>query len=38
MEKAIVLISLQAAMEKEALESIKGIDGVLEAHFLYGTL
>jgi DNA-binding Lrp family transcriptional regulator len=36
MEKAIVLISLQATMEQEALESIKSIQGVQEAHFLYG--
>lgn len=36
MEKAIVLIILQASMEFEALDALKKVDGVREAHFLYG--
>lgn len=36
MEKAIVLITLQASMEYEALDALKKVEGVREAHFLYG--
>lgn len=36
METALVLISLNASMEREALEELKMVKGVSEAHFLYG--
>jgi DNA-binding Lrp family transcriptional regulator len=36
LEQAIVLITLQASMEYEALNALKKVVGVREAHFLYG--
>jgi DNA-binding Lrp family transcriptional regulator len=36
LEKAIVLISLNASTEYEALSDLKKIKGVVEAHFVYG--
>ena len=36
MEVAIVLITLNPASDDEVLRSLRRIEGVVEAHFLYG--
>ncbi|MBD3207013.1 Lrp/AsnC family transcriptional regulator [Candidatus Bathyarchaeota archaeon] len=36
MEKALVLTILDATFENEALEELRKLDEVREAHFLYG--
>lgn len=36
MDKALVLLTLEPETGSEVLEEIKKIDGVIEAHFLYG--
>jgi len=36
LETALVLISLYASMEYNALSELKKVGGVKEAHFLYG--
>jgi len=36
MDKALVLLTLEPGMGTEVLERLAKIDGVVEAHFLYG--
>lgn len=36
METAMVLINLNASMEYETLSELKKVEGVKEAHFVYG--
>ena len=36
MDKALVLLTLEPTLEREALVELQKIEGVLEAHFLYG--
>ena len=36
MNKAIVLISLEAGAEQLVLEQLREMEGIIEAHFLYG--
>jgi DNA-binding Lrp family transcriptional regulator len=36
MDKALVLLTLETSSERQVLDELKKLDGVLEAHFLYG--
>ena len=36
MDKALVLLTLETSSERVVLDEIKKLDGVVEAHFLYG--
>lgn len=36
MDKAVVLLTLETTVEQSVLNKLKKLDGILEAHFLYG--
>jgi DNA-binding Lrp family transcriptional regulator len=36
MDKALVLLTLQPSSERMGMDELKKLDGVVEAHFLYG--
>lgn len=36
MDKAIVLLNLETTVEQSVLEKLRKMEGVIEAHFLYG--
>lgn len=36
MDKALVLLSLESSAEAFVLDELRKLDGVVEAHFLYG--
>jgi DNA-binding Lrp family transcriptional regulator len=36
MNKALVLLTLETSSERKVLDELKNLEGVVEAHFLYG--
>ena len=36
MNKALVLLTLETSSERKVLDELKKLEGVVEAHFLYG--